>query len=152
MLGASGRTQTAWLKSLDSPGGVDLLALLGTAGGRSVQTASLHAQIRDELVDAMDKVQRAEEGAGTVVCTDNTIIRQSPEHDVQAAKLALAIARQGLLKVDERDRGKVASSAEATAAARARRAARTAEVKYEKYTFKVRHVAHLLPRACPPFT
>lgn len=138
MLGASTRTQTAWLTSLELPPGMDLVALLGTADGRDAKTASLHAQVRNELVEAMEKVRDAEAGTMGIVCVDGTVIRDSPEHDIQAAKLTLDTARQSLLKVAEGARNKVLKSAEAAAAARARRASKTATVKYKDYTFTVR--------------
>ena len=138
MLGASTRTQTAWLTGLELPPGMDLVALLGTADGRDAKTASLHAQVRNELVEAMEKVRDAEAGTKGIVCVDGTVIMDSPEHDIQAAKLTLDTARQSLLKVSEGARNKVLKSAEAAAATRARRASTTATVKYNDYTFTVR--------------
>lgn len=138
MLGASGRVQTSWLSALKYNGPEDLLSLFETADSRPAAKTSIHNKIRHELVAAQEAVNNAESGGLALVCADNTVICESPGHDLEAAQLVLDVARRSLLQLPEGEQAKVMKRANTELVSRTRHAQQTATVRYARYKFTVR--------------
>lgn len=146
MLGASSNVQTAWLSALQYDGPGDLLSLFETANSRTATQASLHTKIRDELVAVLEAVQSSETGNFELTCADDTVVRESPGHDLDAAQLVLATARRSLLQLPDAERASVMKRAQTQVVTRARQAEATASVRYGDRIFTVRFPC----KACSP--
>ena len=138
MLAASTRLRSSWLSALELPVSMDLAGLFETADSRTARTASVHGELRAELVAALKAVKAAESGGGEIKCADNLVVHESLGVDLEAAQLALDTAKASLLRVSEDERERVVRSAQKAVVTRARASKKTANIRHGKRTFTVR--------------
>ena len=137
----SDSSQSAFLKEKDKhlkdTGDGGLLTLLSTADGSDVQQASLHAQLRNDLVDAMMAVQEVRENGNVVQGMSSRPLGDSASTELQAAQTALGQARSKLLPLAASMQAKVLEGAERRFREKLVLMEPSCEIRYRNRVFRV---------------
>jgi len=141
-LAGSTEAQVAWLQEMDAhlkanDPEVDLLSLFRTADNLSPAESSLHTAVRDELMAAMESVNRIRQAGKMVKGMDGCALGESVATELEAASLVMVKAKEKLVTLPEDVQVKIVKAAKGRVAAKVKEMQTTFTVSYKGRSFQV---------------